>query len=247
VPARTGWSRSKCEPFGCSGLRPSRARSKTTGLELNPGFTIQPRCLENTMLRRGLLQNHALQRLAVGEAREGLPSRAKRRRSRDGPVQTGPRLSGRGTGPPATEAHREGPVDDSLEHFGPKVHAASIVKIIEVAQTDIPVAEANLHHPFAVPPVPCDTGKAGPVGLGHGFTSMRDWSERGNRSAALCVDWRSYPRRVALTTHRDPGEGIAERSASPRLIAPERPRQALQAAREPPPVRCLRGLPTRAD
>jgi hypothetical protein len=29
-----------------------------------------------------------------------------------------------------------------------------------------------LHHPFAVPPIPGDTGKAGPVGLGHGCTSM---------------------------------------------------------------------------
>ena len=76
-----------------------------------------------------------------------------------------------GAGPPATEAHREGLVEGLLEHFGPNVHAASVVKIIEVAQTDIPVAEANLHHPFGVPPVPRDTGKAGPVGLGHGCAS----------------------------------------------------------------------------
>jgi hypothetical protein len=78
-----------------------------------------------------------------------------------------------GAGPPATEAHREGLVEGLLEYFGPNVHAASVVKIIEVPQTDIPVADANLHHPFAVPPVPRDTRKAGPVGFGHGCTSMR--------------------------------------------------------------------------
>ena len=101
-----------------------------------------------------------------------MPSSAKRQRSGDGPI-TGQRSPDLGAGPPATEAHREGLVEGLLEHFGPNVHAASVVKIIEVAQTDIPVAEANLHHPFAVPPVPRDTGKAGPVGLGHGCTSMR--------------------------------------------------------------------------
>jgi hypothetical protein len=56
----------------------------------------------------------------------------------------------------------------SLEHFRPEVHAASVVEIIEIAQTDIPKAEANLYHPFAVPPIPRDTGL---VGLGHGCTS----------------------------------------------------------------------------
>ena len=90
---------------------------------------------------------HASGRIAP-EAREGLPSSAKSRRSSDGPVQTGPRLSGRGAGPPATEAHREGLTEDLYEHFGPKVHPASVVEIIEIGHTDIPGAEANLHHPF---------------------------------------------------------------------------------------------------
>jgi hypothetical protein len=34
------------------------------------------------------------------------------------------------------------------------------------------VAEANLHQPFAAPPIPRDTRKGGPVGLWHGCTSM---------------------------------------------------------------------------
>jgi hypothetical protein len=55
------------------------------------------------------------------------------------------------------------PVEDLLEHFGPKAHVAPS-KIIEVAKTDIPAAEANSHHPFAAP----DAEKA----LGHGCTSM---------------------------------------------------------------------------
>ena len=64
----------------------------------------------------------------------GLPSSPKRRRPGDRRV-TGRRSSVRGAGPPATEAHREGLVEDLQEHFGPKVHAASVVKIIEIAQT----------------------------------------------------------------------------------------------------------------
>jgi len=81
--------------------------------------------------------------------------------SSDGPV-TGRRSPGRGARPLATEAHREGLVEDLQEHFGPEVDAASVVEIVEIARTDIPVAEANLHHPFAVPPIPRDTRKAGP-------------------------------------------------------------------------------------
>ena len=120
---------------------------------------------------------------------------AKRRRSSDGPVQTGPRLSGRRAGAPATEAHRKGLVDDSLEHFGPKVHAASVVEIIEIAQTDIPGAEANLHRPFAVPPIPCDTRKAGPVSLGHGCTSiLYTRKDVEADSASLRVNRPVYPR-----------------------------------------------------
>jgi hypothetical protein len=82
------------------------------------------------------------------------------------------RSSGRGAGPPATEAHREGLVEDLQEHFGPKVHTASVVEIIEVAQMDMAVAEAKLHHPFAPPLIPRDTGKAAPFSLGHGCASM---------------------------------------------------------------------------
>ena len=69
-------------------------------------------------------------------------------------------------------------IEDLQEHFGPEVYAASVVKIIEVTQMDIPGAVANSHHPFAVPPIPRDTGKARPVGLGHGCTSMLHRSER---------------------------------------------------------------------
>ena len=126
--------------------------------------------------------------------------------SGDGPV-TGQRSSGLGAGPPATEAHREGLVEGLLEYFGPNVHAASVVKIIEVAQTDIPVAEANLHHPFAVPPIPCDTGKVRPIGLRHGCTSHeaveRTWKQ------GSCVSARAaYLRRAELITHSNAGEGI---------------------------------------
>jgi hypothetical protein len=90
---------------------------------------------------------------------------------------SGAAIIGRRAAPPASEAHREGLVEDVQEHFDPKVHAASVVEIIEVAETDNPVAQANLHHPFAVPPIPCDAGKAGPVGLGHGCTSMLHWED----------------------------------------------------------------------
>ena len=108
-----------------------------------------------------------MRREIAPEARERACRRA---RNAKGPVmdRSLQRSSGLGAGPPATEAHCEGLVEGLLEHFGPNVHASSVVKIIEVAETDIPVAEANLHHPFAVPPIPRDTGKAGPVGLGHG-------------------------------------------------------------------------------
>jgi hypothetical protein len=88
-------------------------------------------------------------------------------------------IIGRGAGPPATEAH--GLVEDLQEHLGPNVHAASVVEIIEVTQMDMALAEANLHPPFAVPAIPRDTGKAGPVGLGHGRTSMLHCGTRGGR------------------------------------------------------------------
>jgi hypothetical protein len=42
----------------------------------------------------------------------------------------------------ATETHREGLIEDLQEHFGPKVHAASVVEIIEVAQTNMAVGTA---------------------------------------------------------------------------------------------------------
>ena len=58
------------------------------------------------------------------------------------------------------------------KQFGPKVNSPRVVEIVEVAQMDIPGAEANLHHPFAAPPIPRDTGKARPVSLWHGCTSM---------------------------------------------------------------------------
>jgi hypothetical protein len=67
------------------------------------------------------------------------------------------------------------------------IHTASVVEIIEVAQMDMALAAANLHHPFAVPPIPSDAGRAGPVGLGHGYTSMLHGKGRGSGSAALRV------------------------------------------------------------
>ena len=113
------------------------------------------------MHRGGLLQKRARARCRARNA-EG-PAMDPCRLGPDYPVE-GPDLNCNRSSP-------RGACDDSLEHFGPKVHAASVLEIIEVAETDIPVAEANLHHPFAVPPIPRDTGKAGPVGLGHGCTS----------------------------------------------------------------------------
>jgi hypothetical protein len=80
------------------------------------------------------------------------------------------------------------------------IHTASVVEIIEVAQMDMALAAANLHHPFAVPPIPSDAGRAGPVGLGHGYTSMLHGKGRGSGSAALRVDWPVYPRRVEHNT-----------------------------------------------
>ena len=97
-----------------------------------------------------------------------------------------------------------------LEHFGPNVHAASVVKIIEVAQTDIPVAEANLHHPFAVPPVPRDTGKAGPVGLGMAALPCGTEVSVETGSAALCVDWRSIHAASSLPRTGDPAKASTE-------------------------------------
>jgi hypothetical protein len=58
------------------------------------------------------------------------------------------------------------------KQFGPKVNPPRVVEIVDVAETDTAVAEANSHQPFAVPPIPRDTGKGRPVGLGHGCTSM---------------------------------------------------------------------------
>jgi hypothetical protein len=71
-----------------------------------------------------------------------------------------------------TKLAARGLIKDLQEHFGPKVYAASVVEIVEVAQMRMAVAEANLHHPFAVPLIPRDTGKVGPIGLWHGCTSM---------------------------------------------------------------------------
>jgi hypothetical protein len=93
-------------------------------------------------------------------------------------------------------------------------------------------AEANLHHPFAAPPVPRDAGK--PVGLGHGCTSMLHKGGRGSRKCRSRVLAReAYQRRGKLITRGDARRRHRRRSASPPLPGHERPCQALQAAREP--------------
>jgi len=71
------------------------------------------------------------------------------RRSLGGDHPVGRRTSGRRSSARGT----------AQKQFGPKINPPRLIEIVEVAQTDTAAAEANSHQPFAVPPIPRDTGK----------------------------------------------------------------------------------------